>query len=359
MKENTIESYTIDLLRFPMAVMIMLLHSSFTHELKNGISIFDGIDAPVYEFIDKLFVGNITNIAVPLFFMISGYLFFLKTNDFTFAEYKVKIHKRIKSLLLPYFLWNIIIFFVYLFVQNLMPQMTSGRTKLIADYSLYDYLLSFWSMSYVYDGGMNGPMDSPLWFVRDLIIMVLLSPVIYWLVKKLKWFFPAIALTVFITNLWQGYPGLSITAIAFFSLGAYLGLNKIRFAEICTTHLLLFFIVYVAVLVLQWNTNILYLHYVAIILGIALFCGTAAYICEKGFKISTFLVGSTFFVFASHAELLKICIRLASKLGPVEDLYFSMMYFVCPMVTLSFLLVAYWLLRRYVPKLSTLLSGGR
>lgn len=30
----------------------------------------------------------------------------------------------------------------------------------------------------------SGPYDSPLWFLRDLIVVVVLSPVIYWFIRK-------------------------------------------------------------------------------------------------------------------------------------------------------------------------------
>ncbi len=79
----------ITLLRFPMAVLIVLLHSSFEHELKDGVSIFDGWNAPMYHHLDYLFVQNICNIAVPLFFIISGFLFF-KEGVLTFGLYKAK-----------------------------------------------------------------------------------------------------------------------------------------------------------------------------------------------------------------------------------------------------------------------------
>ena len=65
--------------------------------------------------------------------MVSGYLFFLKNDSFTLDDYKGKISKRIKSLLVPYLIWNVIIFFVYLTVQTFVPSMASGRTKMIVD----------------------------------------------------------------------------------------------------------------------------------------------------------------------------------------------------------------------------------
>lgn len=62
-----LELRTIDLLRFPMAILILLLHSSFLYEIKDGTSIFEGWNVPAYHMLDFILVDNITNIAVPLF----------------------------------------------------------------------------------------------------------------------------------------------------------------------------------------------------------------------------------------------------------------------------------------------------
>lgn len=45
----------------------------------------------------------------PCFFVISIYLFFLRQDDrFTWAQYKAKMLRKCKILLLPFFIWNIL-----------------------------------------------------------------------------------------------------------------------------------------------------------------------------------------------------------------------------------------------------------
>lgn len=357
-----LESDTISILRFPMAVMILLLHSSFMHELNKGISIFEGWSQPIYRTLDAIFVGNITNIAVPLFFMVSGYLFFLKNESFTFEDYKGKVTKRIKSLLVPYLIWNAIIFFVYLAVQTFVPSMASGRTKMIADYTWTDYISSFWSMSYVYDGGMNGPINSPLWFVRDLIVMCIMSPLIYFLLKRLKAIIPIALVLLFISHVWDGVPGLSVSALAFFTLGAYLGMNKIKFAEQSLKLLPYTLGCYILLLIFLLTIELpTWFNFgrLGVVIGIVMSCGIAAWACSMGRKTNKFLAGSTFFIFASHCELLKVFIRLTSRMGVHNDFFYCVMYFVCPFLTLVILLIIYKVLRNYMPRVATILSGGR
>ena len=67
-----------------------------------------------------------------MFFVISGYLFFLRQDDgFTWAQYKAKMLRKCKILLLPFFIWNIL-------------GALSYPSRFI-DATLTEKLLGFWS----------------------------------------------------------------------------------------------------------------------------------------------------------------------------------------------------------------------
>ena len=53
---------------------------------------------------------SINVVAVPVFFIISGYFFFYQTKVFGKETYFKKLKKRIRTLLIPYFLWNLVSF---------------------------------------------------------------------------------------------------------------------------------------------------------------------------------------------------------------------------------------------------------
>ena len=54
----------------------------------------------------QFFISNaLVRFAVPMFFMFSAYLFFVKF-EFSWNEYLKKVVKRIYSLLLPFVLWT-------------------------------------------------------------------------------------------------------------------------------------------------------------------------------------------------------------------------------------------------------------
>ena len=362
--KNSLLSETIAVLRFPMAVLILLLHSSFEHEIKDGISIFEGWNAPVYHHLDFIFVHNICNIAVPLFFLISGFLFF-KESSLTKEQYKLKIRKRIKSLLVPYLIWNAIILILYYVVQTLAPSMNSGRNKFIVDYTFHDYLMSFWSMSFINKDGVSGPIDSPLWFIRDLMVVMVISLFLYFLIKKMKVLMPAILTIAYIAGINTGIQGLSMSALTFFSLGAFFGIVKLDFVKMSRdimpfTGILYIFLLFVIVLQMGSDGMHTWFSELAVLFGVFGVIGIASYMVERySFKISAFLTSSTFFIFASHSEILKITIRLTSRLGINSDLFYCAAYFICPMVTLLFLLAIYWALTKTMPTVASVLSGGR
>lgn len=340
----------------------MLIHSSFEYELNNGVSVFSGWNAPIYHTIDYVFVKNICQTAVPIFFIFAGFLFFIGVERFDFSTYKLKIKRRVTSLLVPYIIWNTLILIMYVLVQHFMPSMVTGRNKSISDYTVQDYVYSFWSMGLINNGGINGPIDSPLWFVRDLMVISLLSPVIFILCRYFKILYPIACITALILGLITGIQGLSTTAICYFSIGAFFGIFKIDFSKFFLNLLPLAIPIYLITLVYLAITRPIQssLMNLNIMVGIIMLIGITRFFVEiKGVHDIPFLTESIFFIYASHSEILKVAIRITSKMGIQNDIFYCIAYFACPCITLIMLLGIYWLLKKHAPNLTTILSGGR
>lgn len=132
-----------------------------------------------------IFSSILATTAVPLFFFIAGFLFFYKLKNFGFNEYKSNSYKRIKSLLIPYIIWNFIVIIIFYLKDLYFPQFTSGKYELMQNLSFKELLLCFWNFD---DSSL--PKCYQFWFIRDLMVVFFcLSPVIYWCIKKLKIFF--------------------------------------------------------------------------------------------------------------------------------------------------------------------------
>lgn len=91
-----IDSALITKMRFPLIFAIVLFHARFQNVNFSDANItLDTIkwyDVFTYSF------ESIGHIGVPLFYIISGYLFFYKNVSFGGLKYKSKIKKRVKSL---------------------------------------------------------------------------------------------------------------------------------------------------------------------------------------------------------------------------------------------------------------------
>ena len=87
-------------------LLIVLIHSA-TSTGNFGASPGDSIAHYCNTYIQSFVVDGISAIAVPLFFLVSGYLFFLnfKPEKSFFIE---KINKRTRTILIPYLLYSLI-----------------------------------------------------------------------------------------------------------------------------------------------------------------------------------------------------------------------------------------------------------
>lgn len=105
-----LQSATIDLLRFPLAIMVIFIHMN--PEVSNLFDVdFCLISGHgIYNVTGVLLSHVLTHIAVPTFYLISGFLFFINFQKWSWEGYKKKLSSRIKTLLVPYLLWNAIPF---------------------------------------------------------------------------------------------------------------------------------------------------------------------------------------------------------------------------------------------------------
>ena len=103
---NTYLSYKLKVLSLIAIIFVVFIHAN--------INIPDSTNF-LYEnsaFLQYFISQGITRTAVPMFFIISGYLYFISF-DGTLNTYLIKTKKRIKSLVLPYFITSFSVFSFY------------------------------------------------------------------------------------------------------------------------------------------------------------------------------------------------------------------------------------------------------
>ena len=377
MTNEELLSRTISYLRFPLTVGVVFIHFSLGDGLAVNGQIY-GLENPDwYFFIVNLISQTFARVSVPLFFVVSGFLFFYRI-DFNSGVYLHKLRSRVKTLLIPYILWNIIAILWQL--KCFIPGVSSFIHPVEIRISLIRIINTFFCNTY-HSGIILGPpyfseaglypIDGPLWYVRDLLVMVALSPIIYWIVKKggvgsvaiigLLWFFSSIILP-------EGghYLYMFVTATFFFSCGAYYSIFKSNFVvSFCKLKYAPIFYIIIAILdalTKGQNCNV-YLHKVGILFGVVSMVVIVSNLLVFGkVKVNNTLEKSSFFIFALHflfiGELGKVFFMLFHV---VDSNPYAMLalYFIVPIITVLLCLGLYVILKSYLPGICNLLTGGR
>lgn len=121
---------------------------------------------------EKFLSVGIGQIAVPGFFMVSAYLFF---RNFTWKKLQSKWKGRFFSVVVPYVAWNFLYYFGYVTATRLPAvQRIVGKDPIP------------FNMEEIVNAILNYSYAPIFWYLYQLIFLILLSPVIYLLVKN-KW----------------------------------------------------------------------------------------------------------------------------------------------------------------------------
>ncbi|MBR2108419.1 MAG: acyltransferase [Ruminococcus sp.] len=157
---------------FPMIAVVFINAYNFKDSvLTPRTRISEGFNAAaMFEY---FFSNELLRFAVPMFFAISGFLFFF-TYENTTKCYAKKLKSRAKSLLIPYVIWAVI---SGLFVTCIAQIPIFTNLQFITEHS-YD-----WTRFYMY---LINPASFPLWYVQQLMIFVIISPALYFLIKKTR-----------------------------------------------------------------------------------------------------------------------------------------------------------------------------
>jgi len=194
MQKNISEK--INLLRPILALLVILIHSERAFRLY--IKPTDKM-----KYVIAACQGNICRIAVPMFFVISGYLFFYY-HSVGNSKYLPFIFKKAKRILLPYIFINMFLVIVCCFMN--LPGISSKIT-----WETLDIMKHF--------GLLQGsvPISYPLWFLRDLFIVFILSPLLIIVFKEVP--LTGVGLTVFLWMTVNRIGLVNFEAVAWFYLG--------------------------------------------------------------------------------------------------------------------------------------------
>lgn len=332
-------------LSFVLICMVVLLHAQIIQMSPNGISVF----------IQQLFTEKITRIAVSFFFIISGFLFAYTIDERQIVKsFKYKINKRIKTLLVPYVIWSIICILLFGVLQVLIPSLTE-TSKSIVKYTFNDYLNEFI---------INPSLAYQLWFIRDLFVVSILSPIIFILLKHLKILLIIFLLLISIYFWYIGF--LSITSLTFFSLGMYMAMfHKSEVEYIFSNRIywiipLLWIIFNIIITYTKYESSIIFL--LNKLVGIMAIWISYDLLYHDYIKrwLSIDVFSYAFLIYLMHEPTLTLCKKVyINTIGVTTTISSLLFYFICPFALISIIIFIGKILKKRLPRAYRVLTGSR
>lgn len=306
--------------------------------------------------LDKALAGGISRIAVPSFFCISGFLLAGKMEgNWWFREVK----KRFKSLLLPFWIWGIICF-LSTFPLAVLCDVHSGvpfGTTFVQNKEWSTIILDWSGLDFT-----KMPLAGHLWFLRNLFILVLVSPVINNLVNKFKWWwiigtFSLFCMWRFVEYmlpsdvngfLWYGF---SLEGLVAFSLGILLRRQEYHLENIYISYLAL------ALGIIFWISSFCFQSVSGLLISLMIPClAYAVWYWMPSNPFPRIFINSSFFIYLCHTIFIGYLQSFPNIIPVTDTLFGFILHWLAP-ITLSILTAVF--LHRVSPRFYSFLIGGR
>ncbi len=348
----------LSLLRFPLIVGVVFIHAYATTVQTAGAQIGSSQLHPAAALFIEMLSQGVARSAVPCFFLVAGLLYFWGLPAGV-SPHAPKWRTRVRTLLLPYLFWNLLSAGLFALAQSLPATRAyfSGAQTPIAELSTLEFLAGLFGVG-------RAPFSYPFWFIRDLMLLVLAAPLLGLLLRRL-----GAPLLVALFGAWLLWPGLSmlpsLEALAWFALGAWLGLRErepFPPASWLAGLLLAYAFALPLVVAGPWPQARPWLHQGLVALGVAAALAATAWLVTRPRWRAALLqlAPASFFVYAAHEPLLTVARKLSYRLlQPEHSLLLLTLYLAVPLAVIGVLLLLRAALQRLLPGPLAWVSGGR
>ncbi|HAT13282.1 MAG TPA: hypothetical protein DCS91_06675 [Microcoleaceae bacterium UBA11344] len=345
----------IKLLRLPIIIGIVTIHSSI-----ESVGYAD-------KFFQTFIAGTWGGSCVAFLFIVSGFLFF-RTFNLSLNSYIEKLKSRFWTLLVPYLFWNLALLAMVLIVLN-VPATSSiiqgHYKKYIGDYSFANFIdcLTGYKSGY--------PIAFHFWYVRDLITMVILSPVFLLVARKIPYLGLALFAAPWVLHLQLGFIEIQWLGPAFFYLGCLIAVQNFDLTWIDRRKSLIigFYLAMTFVLAIMETSEMetsqieTFQHLFQCctrVAGTMAIWGASDLVAGKLQKVCLNLSGLAFFVYAAHEPTVTVFKAVFERLSKASNSITVIIYYllIATIATLVTLAVG-TILQRYAPKFFQLITGAR
>lgn len=294
-----------------------------------------------------------------VFFLISGYYSIQQNYVLSFANWWNIVVHRAKRILIPYFLWNIIYIMFFCLGGIFLPSIASRvqEMNLNTCQGILGGILGVWTR----------PADGPIWYLRDLFYLSILSPIFYWFSQKRR---RLIILVIILLGYWWASQKFILTFCHSYELTAFVLGVWMRQAKVSLHYFdnkgwiaIIFFVLFI----LFASNHVTYLpllhiyktggEYLILIPTLLYMMKYLSYSMDTRRYIM--ITKPSFFIFASHALFASMVVRVFCPyfpVTPVNGILFAILYFLGGGMLIY---IAYILLIKSNITISKLLMGGR
>ncbi len=305
-------------------------------------------DSPVAARVIAFFSFYLTQVCVPGFFLISGLLMGRHHDEPIRTLYPRTLKSRCRSLLIPYIGWNVISLLVRV-VVNLTP--LNAYTQGLPE---FDNPLQW--LSYIF----IEPCLVPMWFIRNLMLFVLLLPCVQWMVRRFGLFGVAVfyVIVMFTPDNCAQYIG----GVEYYVFGYYLGsrrrLDLNRFLDRCRI-LFILYLGYEVVSALGLGIGEDVLRYTESLIMSLAAIGLLGWMSATREGMKWLTPRLIFFVYAIHGMVCAYLIKALLMLLHPAGIGWCGLYLLVVGCVLGISIGAYFLSERLLPRLTLLLTGSR
>jgi surface polysaccharide O-acyltransferase-like enzyme len=327
--------------------------------IDTSVNFADGIqsfEVPFYVAKIQEFTDTITCVAVPMFFLMSGFL--LYTKDASFLK---NLKKKSKTILLPYFLWAILVILFLFIAQSFNFTKPYFASLIVRNFSPMDWIGVFFGHFGKFAEPHGHPLVYQFWFLRDLFVLNLLFVII----KKIIDFYPGGAFVLFFV-LWIGGINIYIVssaALFFFSLGYFIVKYNINYKHIDNIKTKDAVIMYVITIItsLFFKESIIIISAINVMTGILFFIKLSYSFVktEKIYKTLLWLEQYAFWVYATHGIVIVAMIKISVRIMPMNNGWLLVNYFGVTLLCISILVGIGIIFRKIFPKIFSILTGER
>lgn len=302
--------------------------------------------AVIYR-IEHLIGDGIGQMAVPGFFMISAYLFY---RNFSWDKLMEKWNSRIKSILVPFIVWNFLYYLGYV-IGSRLPWMTEVMGKGVIPFRL----------TILVDAIIHYTYNYVFWYLYQLILLILLTPLLYPVLKHRVAGLCLQAAVWVLMLLGVTLPELNLDALAYYSFAAYLAIHAKELVEGSWTRRRgLWGILLLAVSMLTYRYGLVKAEtaFFALcrLLGVS---GLWLVVSEVMLPEAKSWMNYNFFLYATHFAFVRFINKAGVRILPAAPVVPFLLYLTMPVLVLVISTGIGAVLRRYAPVLWGMLNGGR